>query len=122
MGKEWVAFLETIDYPYGARAYRNRIGDERMAWVFFVPGLSEFHSDASWDDLIAAAGAQDALDALNERWESTVGRSAARYMAVQSAGMQKGRPIVAAPSRVGGSSHRQAVRPDLDQSPASAVA
>jgi len=74
MGKEWVAFLETIDYPYGARAFRNRIGDERMAWVFFVPGLSEFHSDASWDDLIEAAGAQDALDALTERWESTVGR------------------------------------------------
>ena len=30
MGKEWVEFLEMIDYPYGARAYRTRIGDERM--------------------------------------------------------------------------------------------
>lgn len=74
MGKEWVSFLETIDYPYAAQAYRTRIGDERMAWVFFAPGLSEFHSDASWDDLIEAAGAQDALDALNERWGSIVGR------------------------------------------------
>ncbi len=74
MGEEWIAFLEMIDYPYGARAYRTRIGDERMAWVFFVPGLSEFHSDASWDDLVEAADAQDELDALNKRWGSIVGR------------------------------------------------
>ena len=74
MGAEWIAFLEMIDYPYGAQAYRTRIGDDRLGWVFFAPGLSEFHSDASWDDLIEAANAQDALDALNERWGSIVGR------------------------------------------------
>ena len=72
--KEWVAFFEKIGYPYGARAYRTRIGDDRMTWVFFVPSLAEFHSDASWDDLVEAAGAQDELDALGEAWNKVVRR------------------------------------------------
>ena len=74
MGKEWIAFLELIDYPYGAVASRTRIGDERMTWVFFAPSLSEFHSDANWDDLIEAANAGDRLSELNEKWGSIVGR------------------------------------------------
>jgi hypothetical protein len=72
--KKWTAFLEKIDYPYGARAYRTRIGDERMTWVFFVPGLSEFHSDASWDDLIEVADAQAELDELSAEWAKVVRR------------------------------------------------
>jgi len=72
--KEWIAFFEKIDYPYGAQAYRTRIGDERMGWVFFAPSLSEFHSDASWDDLVEAANAQDELEALGEDWSKLVGR------------------------------------------------
>lgn len=74
MGKEWVAFFEKIDYPYGARAYRTRIGDERMTWVFFAPGISEFFSDESWDDLVEAAGAGEELEALSEKWGSMVRR------------------------------------------------
>jgi hypothetical protein len=70
----WIAFFEKIGYPYGAQAYRTRIGDDRMAWVFFAPGLEEFHSDASWDDLIEAADAQEELDALGEDWNAVVGR------------------------------------------------
>ncbi len=70
----WIGFLEEIGYPYGARAYRTRIGDDRMTWAFFVPGISEFHSDASWDDLVAAAGAQDKLDSLMGNWNQVVGR------------------------------------------------
>jgi len=72
--KGWIAFFEKIGYPYGAQAYRTRIGDDRMGWVFFAPGLSEFHSDASWDDLVEAANAQDELDALGEDWGKVVGR------------------------------------------------
>jgi hypothetical protein len=40
----------------------------------FVPGLSEFHSDAAWDDLIEAAGAEADIEALNERFRDIVGR------------------------------------------------
>ena len=70
----WIAFFEKIDYPYGARAYRTRIGDDRMTWAFFVPGLAEFHSDASWDDLIEAAGAQAEMEALADDWNGVVDR------------------------------------------------
>lgn len=68
----FVALLETIGYPYGVRAYRTRIGDERMIWVFFAPSLAEFFADEAWDDLIEAAGAQDELDALGEEWAPLV--------------------------------------------------
>jgi len=72
LGRDFIAFLEKIQYPYGVRAYRTRIGDERMTWVMFAPGLSEFHSDASWDDLIEAAGAEADMEALNERFRDIV--------------------------------------------------
>ena len=72
--KEWLAFFEKIGYPYGVRAYRTRIGDDRMTWVFFVPSLADFYSDESWDDLVEAAGAEEELDALGERWNEVVGR------------------------------------------------
>lgn len=68
----FVAFLETIGYPYGVRAFRTRIGDERMIWVFFAPSLAEFYADEAWDDLVEAAGAQDELDALTEEWEPLI--------------------------------------------------
>ena len=70
----WIAFFEKIGYPYGARAYRTRIGDDRMTWAFFVPGLSEFHSDASWDDLVEAAGAGAEREALMDDWNAVVDR------------------------------------------------
>ena len=70
----WMAFMEMIDYPYGVRAYRTRIGEDRMTWAFFVPGLSEFHSDASWDDLVEAAGAEDEMASLMEGWNAVVHR------------------------------------------------
>lgn len=72
--KAWVAFFEKIGYPYGARAYRTRIGDERMTWAFFSPGLSEFYSDASWNDLVEAAGAEEEMEALVDGWNAVVGR------------------------------------------------
>lgn len=70
----WVEFFEAIDYPYGVRAYRTRIGDERMTWAIFVPSLSEFYSDASWDDLVEAAGAEEQMETLMEGWNEVVGR------------------------------------------------
>ena len=70
----WITFLEKIGYPYGVRAYRTRIGADRMTWAFFVPGLSEFHSDASWDDLVEAAGAEDEMASLMEGWNQAVHR------------------------------------------------
>ncbi len=70
----WIALFEKIGYPYGARAYRTRIGEDRMLWAFFVPGLAEFHSDASWEDLIEAAGAQAEMEALGEDWTAVVNR------------------------------------------------
>lgn len=72
--EKWVAFFEKINYPYGARAYRTRIGEERMTWVFFVPSLAEFHSDASWDDLVEAADAGDEMEALGAEWSEIVRR------------------------------------------------
>jgi hypothetical protein len=70
----WIGFFEKIGYPYGARAYRTRIGDDRMTWAFFVPGLSEFHSDASWDDLVEAAGAGAEMEVLIDDWNAVVDR------------------------------------------------
>ncbi|MDP2471370.1 MAG: hypothetical protein Q8W45_01775 [Candidatus Palauibacterales bacterium] len=83
LSRDFIAFLQRIGYPYGVRAYRTRIGDERMIWVMFAPGLSEFHSDAAWDDLVEAAGAQEEQEALNDRFRDIVGRwehSDARYI------------------------------------------
>ena len=45
-----------------------------MTWAFFVPGLSEFHSDASWDDLVEAAGAGAEMEALMDDWNAVVDR------------------------------------------------
>jgi len=72
--KKWVAFFEKIGYPYGARAYRTRIGEERMTWVFFVPGLAEFHSDESWEDLVEAANAGAEMEELGAEWSQIVRR------------------------------------------------
>jgi hypothetical protein len=72
--KGWIAFLEKIDYPFGATAYRTQIGEETMSWVFFVPGLSEFHADENWDDLVEAAGAGEEMEALVADWNSIVRR------------------------------------------------
>lgn len=72
--RAWIAFLERIDYPYGVQAYRTRIGDERMTWVFFAPSLSDFYSDAAWDDLVEAAGAGAEMEALVDEWEQLVER------------------------------------------------
>jgi len=68
----WIALMKKVGYPYGVRAYRTRIGDERMIWVFFVPRTADFYADEAWDDLIEAAGAGDDVKALNDAWEPLV--------------------------------------------------
>jgi len=69
---DFVAFLETIGYPYGVQAYRTLIGEERMGWVFFGPNLSEFYSDANWQDLVEAAGVS--WDPIEEQFNDIVVR------------------------------------------------
>ena len=45
-----------------------------MTWVFFVPGLAEFHSDESWDDLVEAADAGAEMEELGAEWSQIVRR------------------------------------------------
>ena len=72
--EKWVTFFEKIGYPYGVRAYRTRIGEERMMWVFFVPSVADFHSDESWDDLVEAADAEAEMEELGAEWSQIVRR------------------------------------------------
>jgi hypothetical protein len=74
LAKDFVAFLGKIGYPFGVQAHRTEIGDDRMVWVFFVPSLADYHSDATWDDLIEAADAQADWDAISDRFGGVVGR------------------------------------------------
>lgn len=74
LSKEWVAFLEKIDYPYVVNCARTVVGDQRVTCVTFADNLSRFSSDETWDDLIDAAGAQEELDGLVERWRGMVSR------------------------------------------------
>ncbi len=72
ISKDWVAFLEMIDYPYAVECMRTVVGSQKITCVTFADDLSRFTSDETWDDLIEAAEAREDFQGLLERWRETV--------------------------------------------------
>lgn len=74
LAKEYIAFLGEIGYPYAVQGHRTLIGGDKMTWVTFADNLAGYFSEANWEDLIAAADAQEKWDGLIGKWASLVSR------------------------------------------------
>ncbi len=74
LAKEFVAFLEEIEYPYAVQGHRSMFSDGRMTWVFFADNLSNYYSEDTWENLIEAAGAGDKWEAIQTTFTDVVKR------------------------------------------------
>lgn len=72
LSKDWVAFLDRIDYPYVSNCSRTVVGQQKITCVDFADSMSRYTSDETWDDLIEAAGAQEEYEGLIDRWQGMV--------------------------------------------------
>ena len=72
--EDWVAFLGKIDFPYTSNCMRTVVGSQKITCVDFADSMSRYTSDETWDDLIEAAGAEEELQELFERWQGMVMR------------------------------------------------